>query len=126
VKGGIGFVLVPVVKHLTWIVLAMLPAACAAPGQNAPINSSASSTLTQTHVYAPASAGALAFDPPVLEGQERIDLSREDRRPSAFVSYDDTITTFSYTRTDDQQVIMNDNDRYDRRALSEKYGTSYR
>ena len=104
----------------------MLPAACAAPDQNASTGPAASSTMLQSHVYAPAPAGALAFDPPVLEGQERMDLSREDRRPSAFVSYDDTITTFSYTRTDDQQVILNDNDRYDRRALSEKYGTSYR
>ncbi len=70
-------------------------------------------------------APALAFDPPVTLDQEPLALDRESRRPSAFVGYDDAITTYSYLRVDDR--MANDNQgRYERRAISERFAVTTR
>lgn len=72
------------------------------------------------------SAGALAFDPPIAQGNPRLNLSRNPRQPSAFVGFDQTVTTFFYVRSDDRQTENHFNDRFERRAVSEQFGTSYR
>ncbi len=72
------------------------------------------------------SAGALVFDPPVAQGGPRLNLSRGPRQPSAFVGYDQTVTTFFYVRSDDRQTEDHRNDRFERRAVSEQFGTSTR
>jgi len=77
--------------------------------------------------YADASpAGALSFDPPIAQGNPRLNLSRTPRQPSAFVGFDQTVTTFFYVRSDDRQTENHNNDRFERRAISEQFGTSYR
>ncbi len=73
------------------------------------------------------SASALAFDPPVVVGAVTPNLSREGREPSAYVGFDSVITTYFYLRTDDRQLIYGeDAGRYERRAISERFGVSYR
>ncbi len=72
------------------------------------------------------SAGALAFDPPIAQGGPRLNLSRSSRQPSAFVGFDQTVTTFFYVRSDDRQTEDHRNDRFERRAISEQFGSSYR
>lgn len=51
--------------------------------------------------YQSAPAAALAFDPPVLAGTPRLDLSREDRGPAAFFGFVDSSTTVSQLSVDD-------------------------
>jgi hypothetical protein len=65
------------------------------------------------------------FDPPISAGQPPIDLARDDRAPAAFAGYDSTTATYFYIRTDDRQT-SDHGDRYERRAISEKVGVSYR
>jgi hypothetical protein len=73
------------------------------------------------------SASALVFDPPMLAGDWAPDLARDTRQPSAFLGYDEVTTTYFYLRTDDRQVVTDwQGDRYERRAISEKYGVRYR
>lgn len=77
--------------------------------------------------YEDASAAALAFDPPVLAGAYLPDLDRSVRGEAAYVGYDEVITTFFYLRNDDRQIFHGDGaDRYERRAISERFGVSYR
>ncbi len=70
-------------------------------------------------------AMALAFSPPVTYGQDLPQLSREPREASAFVGYDEQTITSFYVRTDDHQY-GNGHDRYDRWAIIERSGASYR
>lgn len=77
--------------------------------------------------YAPTSASALAFDPPIVANAVTPNLSREGREVAAYVGYDEPITTFFHLRTDDRQVIQGFGpDRYERRAISHRFGVSYR
>ncbi len=78
--------------------------------------------------YAPAPATALVFDPPIAFGEPRIDLPREARERSAFWGYEETTTTFFYLRIDDRQDEWGGRarDRYERRAITERSGSSYR
>jgi len=96
------------------------------------------SPLQQPHAYAPSNGPALAFDPPVLVGVDRIDLSRDDRQASAFAGFQDTQTTYYFLRSDDWYSDFSGGfggrgsrggsgpDNYQRRAVSETYGVSYR
>ena len=45
--------------------------------------------------YHPVSAAALAFDPPIALAQPLADTSRDGRSPSAFMGYEDAVTTYS-------------------------------
>ena len=82
---------------------------------------------TGIHRYGDVAASSLAFDPPVIADEPRLELSRADRGPSAFVGYEDIITTHFYLRTDDHQRWFDrDGGEYQRRAISEKFGTRYR
>jgi hypothetical protein len=88
----------------------------------------------QAHQYAPSAAGALAFDPPVLAGMPKLDLSREGRDPAAFVGYEDLTTTIYDLQINDRQIDLGgdrfgnhgSDDYYQRDAASEKIGVSYR
>jgi hypothetical protein len=72
-------------------------------------------------------AAALAFDPPVTANEPPVDLSREGRETTAFVGYQDAVTTYSYTRSDDWFGFVSDSGLlFQRRAVSERVGVSYR
>jgi hypothetical protein len=76
--------------------------------------------------YQPASAGALAFDPPVLAGSPRMDLSRDGREPSAFAGYADSSTTFTSVAVRNVQGNGDGGNGYVRDAESQTIGVSYR
>ena len=80
---------------------------------------------TISPVYGSASAGALAFDPPVISDQPQLALGREVRTPGAFVGYESVTANYYYLRIDDRQTDDN-TDRYERRVISEKVGVTYR
>jgi hypothetical protein len=75
--------------------------------------------------YERSTAGALAFDPPVIANEPPLQLSRDFRTPGAFVGYESLTTTYYYLRIDDRQTD-DFGDRYERRAFSEKFGVTYR
>jgi hypothetical protein len=78
-------------------------------------------------------AAALVFDPPVIGGETPVELPRDERAMSAFVSFDGPITTFFWIHTDDCQrsdwggnCLDGVGDRYERRAVIDKSGVTYR
>jgi hypothetical protein len=91
-------------------------------------------------IYEATTASALVFDPPVTVGEPAVDLSREDRAASAFVAFEDPITTYFWIHTDDYQNIgggwgggwgCGDDcggtlDRYRRRAIIDTFGVTHR
>jgi hypothetical protein len=82
-----------------------------------------------TSAYLPATSTPLVFDPPVTLGQAPLELSRDGRAVDAFVGYESVTATYFYLRTDDRQMDnsnLHNNDRYERRAVSEKVGVTYR
>jgi hypothetical protein len=70
-------------------------------------------------------ASALIFAPPIAQADPPLNLDRDIRQASAFVSYDDLTRTFLYIRTDDRWSA-DGSDRYERRAIMEKIGASTR
>src|SRR5215211_2137024 len=70
-------------------------------------------------------ASALVFDPPMYADDLGPELAREGRERGAFVAYEDQTTTFSYIRIDDRQTGDN-RERYERRAVIERFGSSTR
>src|SRR3954452_18960926 len=85
-----------------------------------------------THVYDDAVAAALVYDPPVVVNAPPIDLSREGRGAAAVAGVDDVITTYYYLSVDDRQGGYGKNghgrslDRFERQAVTERVGVSYR
>jgi hypothetical protein len=88
-------------------------------------------------------AAALVFDPPMIQNDPPLQLSRADRQPSAFLGYDGPIVESYYIRFDDRQVGYGLNgrfsgsgggrfgasgnfDMYERRAVTERTGVRYR
>jgi hypothetical protein len=67
-------------------------------------------------------AAALAFDPPVLAGSTRVDLSRDGRESAAFFGYQESSTTFSFVRVENVQRDRDDRTGYERDSISETYG----
>jgi hypothetical protein len=53
--------------------------------------------------YQESPAPALVFDPPSIADEPPLLLSRDDRRPAAFVGFDGPITTYYWIHTDDRQ-----------------------
>jgi hypothetical protein len=110
----------------TLSVLAITLAGCAS--QQASV-----APVQQIPTYTEVDASALAFDPPVLAGTPRIDLSRDGRGTAAFAGFDEGSTTYYYLRTDDLYSDFANGgggrginpDNYQRRAVSETYGISY-
>ena len=95
-------------------------------------------TLASHRERADRPAAALAFSPPLLQEAPAIELSRDLRRPAAFVGYPESVAEFFYVRWDDRQSGgdgrgfgsrgggSGSRDRYERRAISEKSGVLYR
>ena len=107
-------------------ILAMALAGCASqPSGVAPVQ--------QARSYSPASAAALAFDPPVLAGMPRLDLSRDGRGPAAFAGFEEGTTTYYFLQTDDWYSDFaggwhgrgGNSDDYQRKAVSQTFGISY-
>jgi hypothetical protein len=89
-------------------------------------------------------AAALVFDPPMIQDDPPLQLSRADRAPSAFLGYDGPIVESYYIRFDDRQVgygtsgrfsgsgsggrfgASGNFDMYERRAITERTGVRYR
>jgi hypothetical protein len=89
--------------------------------------------------YEAAPAAALVFTPPVVRQEPPLNLSREGRATEAFVGYDQGTVEYLYVRTDDRQRSGDGwnrtfgwgssggyGDRYERRAVSERFGVRYR
>ncbi len=70
-----------------------------------------------------ARASALVFTPPITQNQPELDLSRTGREPAAFVSYDQTFTTFYSVRYQDRNFLDSGSFRW---AFSQTVGISRR
>jgi hypothetical protein len=81
-------------------------------------------TLPQT-IYDTAVTAALVFEPPVTGGELPLDLSRAGREPSAFVSYEQTITSFYFLNFQDRQYLTPDRSSF-RNAYIQTFGVSSR
>jgi hypothetical protein len=81
-------------------------------------------------IYDDAVAAALVYSPPVTADGPRLDLSREGRDQAAFAGFEDVIQTFYYLRMDDYQASYGrhsfNNDQFQREAITERVGVSYR
>ncbi len=94
-------------------------AGCAASHQVA-----TQSPPAQRH-YLPASASALAFNPSITRDQPPLELSRDVRERAAIVGIDEVSITYFDIRMNDRQT--NDfTDRFERQAVSQRVGVSYR
>jgi hypothetical protein len=89
----------------------------------------------QARVYSPAIATCLAFDPPVIAGTPRLDLSRDGRGPGAFDGFQDGSTTYYSINSYDLYPGFAGGfggsgawagGYYQRQAISQTYGISYR
>ncbi len=80
--------------------------------------------------YDSAVAAALIIQPPVAQDQPPLDIAREGRGQAAFAGFEETIFTHYYLFQDDQQQSYGRNgcrkDRFERRAIVEREGISYR
>lgn len=111
---------------------------CCASHKPATTSATADASLASQRQYEDASASALVFDPPVTVGETAPQLDRDVRQPSAFIGFDGPITTYYWIHTDDSQVSDWGNggggsgknggvgDRYERRAVIDRTGVTYR
>ncbi len=103
-------------------ILLMLPLAVGCANQ-----STRKAEPTRTFAPTPAApAAALAFDTPIAGELPYQMLAREYRSPAAYVGYDETIFTYSYTSTNDRQRLFDDFNHYERQVMSAKVSVSYR
>ena len=85
----------------------------------------------QASVYEGAVAASLVFSPPVTSVGEAQDFSREGRAAAAYAGFED-VTTFYYLYQDDRQQrwgnggIYGNHDRFERQAITQRVGVSYR
>jgi hypothetical protein len=101
-----------------------------------PAHPAATTTAEPARIYDDAVAAALVYDPPVIANSPRIEISREGRAPAAFAGFEELTTTFYYLRVDDRQLNYGgggasggqhiNNDRFERQAITERVGVSYR
>jgi len=114
-------------RCLALIIGGMLLAGCASRGKTSPPVALQPEVERENYWYEARTASALAFPPPVVVDAVTPDLSRAGRGEAAYVGFDEVITTHFYLRHDDRQVIQGSGpDRYERRAISERTGVSYR
>jgi hypothetical protein len=118
-------------RGLSWSIsiVAILGAGCATQPSNV-------EPVQQARVYeSDSTASALAFDPPVLAGEPRIDLSRDGREPGAFDGFEEGTTTYYFLQSYDLYSGFGGGSRgrgggigdyYQRQALSQSYGISTR
>ena len=112
------------------ILSGLLFAGCASqPAQIVVINAPPPVPTAKAPIYDEAVSAALVFPPPITQDGPRLDLSREGRDQAAFAGFEDVITTFYYMRQDDYQSSYghhHNNDQFQREAISERVGVSYR
>ena len=100
----------------------------------------AAEALAPEPEYEAVTASALVFDPPVVQDEPRLELSRADRQPGVVMGYEELTAEYFSIRLDDRQI--NDGggfrgrggrfgsggsyDRYERRAVTERVGVRYR
>ena len=114
-------------RCLAVITAAMLLAGCAGRAKPSARVAASPEVERENYWYEARTASALAFDPPVVANAVTPDLARDGRETSAYVGFDQVITTHFYLRNDDRQVIQGyGSDRYERRAISERFGVSHR
>jgi hypothetical protein len=104
---------------------------CASQPAPAPIPTTAAQP-----VYDDAIAAALVYDPPVIANSPHTDFSREGRGQVAYGGFEELITTYYYLRVDDRQLQYGGGgglghrggnfDRFERQAIIERTGVSYR
>ncbi len=111
---------------ITSLLLASL-AGCASQraARTSQIDTPIESAVAQSDDRAEGVAVALAFDPALTIGEPPLQLSREGRERSAFVGFEDQTVISFYIRIDDRD-FGDGRGRYDRRAIIEKVGTTYR
>jgi hypothetical protein len=87
----------------------------------------ATQMLEKPH-YEPRVSTALAFDPPISMNEESVVLARSEREPYAVVGYDQTTTTVFNTYYNDTQYGPSRLPSlwFQRQAISERFGVSYR
>ena len=115
-------------RWASFAILGMLLAGCASQPQ------SVAPAQPVAMVYTPATSTALAFDPPVLAGTPRLDLSREGRAPAAFAGFNEATTQYYSLTTDDWYSdfagnfggSLGNRDNYQRRAVTQSFGITYR
>jgi hypothetical protein len=127
-------VIIPIVRFGAIILIFSLTAAGCAHQQRA----TAPSTQP-TVVYIDQPVVALAYAPPVAQGNGYGSLDRAGRQPQAFVGYETLVTEYFWLRTDDRFRFYTSgggrsgsghgsgfgstaNDRYERRAVSTRIG----
>ena len=105
-----------------YVLLGLMGIGCASK-QTQPV-----ATAPPAPIYDQAVAAALVFDPPVVLNSPRIDVSREGRAQTAYAGYEELTTTFYYLRIDDHQQNFGGlrNDRFERQAITQRVGVSYR
>jgi hypothetical protein len=124
---GTAFDYESIMRCLALIIASMLLTGCASRAKTSAEVDPEPEAVLSMYRYEPTSAAALAFDPPVVANAVTPNLDRTDRGEAAYVGYDEVITTYFYLRTDDRQFIQGDGpERYERRAISERFGVSYR
>lgn len=95
--------------------------------------------LTPERHYEAVQASALVFDPPAIQDEPKLELSRADRQPYVVVGYEDLTAEYFSIRMDDRQIsnggfghnhggfgATGSYDRYERRAVTERVGVRYR
>jgi hypothetical protein len=105
------------------LILTLLTVGCASKAPVSPSSAAAPRLAEPRYTSAPASA--LVFNFPQSSHQPSLDLSREDRQPSAFIGYETGVATSFYLKTDDRQSDSW-GDQVERRTLSAKTGVTYR
>ncbi|SRR5260221_12683874 len=89
----------------------------------------AASAAAAAPIYDDAVAAALVYDPPVVADSPRLDVSREGRSQTAYAGFEELTTTFYYLRIDDHQQSFGSglhHDRFERQAITQRVGVSYR
>ncbi|HEV2293779.1 MAG TPA: hypothetical protein VGR35_07975 [Tepidisphaeraceae bacterium] len=114
-------------RCLALLVIGMLLTGCASRAKTSQRLDASDQPDRVNYWYEANSASALAFPPPIVASAITPNLARAGREEVAYVGFDTVITTHFYLRYDDRQVIYGDDaGRYERRAISERFGVSYR
>jgi hypothetical protein len=114
--------------YISLIVLGIAQVGCASK----PVASAPAPVAQHASAYDGAVAASLVFSPPVASMGEQQDFSREGRAPTAYAGFEE-VTTFYYLYQDDHQQRWGggrwgggNNDHFERQAITQRVGVSYR
>jgi hypothetical protein len=94
-----------------------------------PAQVTSNSSNPPSPIYDQAVAASLVYSPPITLYAPPLDLAREDREQAAFAGFEGVVTTFYHLRQDDYQASYGRHhfdDRFEREAITERVGVSYR